>query len=50
MTTYLNQDRLRNKENDTMTHQHSKMYKSKTHLLFGALLLVAGQASAAVGS
>ena len=50
MTTYLSQDWLRNKENDTMTHQHSKLYKSKTHFLFGVLLLVAGQASAAVGS
>ncbi|MDD5375919.1 c-type cytochrome, partial [Acidithiobacillus sp.] len=50
MTTYLSQDRLRHKENNTMTHQQSKMYQSKTFLLFGTLLLVAGQASAAVGS
>ena len=50
MTTYLSQDRLCNKENETMTYPHSKMYKSKAFLLFSAFLLVAGQASAAVGS
>ena len=50
MTTYLSQDRLRHKENDTMTYEQSKMYQSKTFLLFGTLLLVAGQASAAAAA
>jgi cytochrome c553 len=49
MTTYLSQDRFCNEENNDMTQQHRKTYKSGTLLpLFGALLLVAGQASAAV--
>ena len=47
MTTYLSQDRFCNEENNDMTKQNRKTHKSRTRFLLSALLVVAGQASAA---
>ncbi|MHB1266761.1 MAG: c-type cytochrome [Acidithiobacillus ferriphilus] len=47
MTTYLNNPRISNKGHNGMSKQKRTVNKSAALLLFGALLAVAGQASAA---